>query len=172
MPKSARIAIALLLAAVFAVAIVWKERSSGGPAPEAATEAPTEVPTGVPTGVSTGVSTEGAADAVPQAQPDPLPRLVDLGSNKCVPCKMMAPILESLAEEYPDAFEVEVIDVRQDPLAAQLYEVRVIPTQIFFDADGEEQFRHEGFMAKDAILETWRELGVEIPPRSADEARE
>jgi len=40
--------------------------------------------------------------------------------------------------------------------------IGLIPTQVFFAADGSELFRHEGFFGRDDILAKWRELGVEI----------
>ncbi len=103
------------------------------------------------------------ADSISSAEPAEraLPRLVDVGSNQCIPCKKMAPILEDLQEEYADRFIVEVIDVREDRAAAQIYGIRVIPTQIFYDVEGTERFRHEGFMPREAILAKWAELGIE-----------
>jgi thioredoxin 1 len=95
-----------------------------------------------------------------------LPRLVDLGANTCIPCKMMAPILEELKQEYRGSLIVEVIDLREDREAAKEYGVRVIPTQIFYDASGTERFRHEGFMSKEAILAAWKRVGVDLPPKS------
>ena len=100
----------------------------------------------------------------------PLPRLVDLGSDKCIPCKKMAPILDGLTEEYRGSLIVEVIDVRKDPEAGQPWGIRVIPTQVFLDASGEERFRHEGFMGKEAILDKWKELGVELTPNPSSAA--
>ena len=92
-----------------------------------------------------------------------LPRLLDLGADKCVPCKMMAPILDELKEEFAEVFAVEFIDVWKDPEAAQPFKLNVIPTQIFFAPDGTELFRHEGFFGREDILDTWRELGVALP---------
>ncbi len=91
-----------------------------------------------------------------------LPRLVDLGADKCIPCKMMAPILEGLKNEYAGILNVEFIDVWKNPDAGQKYDIRVIPTQIFYDASGKELFRHEGFFAKDDILAKWKEFGIEL----------
>ena len=91
-----------------------------------------------------------------------LPRLVDLGADKCVPCKMMVPILEELKTQYTEKFTVEFIDVWKNSGAGAQYGVKVIPTQIFFAADGTELFRHEGFYAKEDILAKWRELGIEL----------
>ncbi len=91
-----------------------------------------------------------------------LPRLVDLGAGTCIPCKMMAPILEELKTEYVGQLNVEFLDVRQDPNVISEYHIRVIPTQIFYDALGQERFRHEGFMSKEDILAMWEQLGVEF----------
>jgi len=91
-----------------------------------------------------------------------LPRLVDLGADKCIPCKMMAPILEELKTEYAGRFEVDFIDVWANPNAGKEYGIRIIPTQIFYDASGKELFRHEGFFGKADILAKWKELGIDI----------
>ena len=101
------------------------------------------------------------------AEATAIPRLLDLGADKCVPCKMMAPILEELKETYAGTLTVEFIDVWKDPAAAQPYKIRVIPTQIFFSADGTELFRHEGFYSREDILAKWRELGVSLPDKGA-----
>ena len=91
-----------------------------------------------------------------------LPRLVDLGAGKCIPCKKMAPILEELKKEYAGRMEVEFIDVWKNPDAGKAYGVEMIPTQIFYDASGTELFRHTGFFGKEDILGKWKELGVEL----------
>lgn len=92
----------------------------------------------------------------------PLPKLLDLGADKCIPCKMMAPILEQLKEEYAGRMAVEFIDVWKNPDAGKQHGVEMIPTQIFVDADGRELFRHTGFIGKEDILNKWDELGVDI----------
>lgn len=97
-----------------------------------------------------------------------LPKLVDLGAGKCIPCKMMAPILEELKKEYADRMKVEFIDVWQDPAAGKAYGVELIPTQIFYDAEGKERFRHVGFFGKEDILGKWKELGVDLRRAPAD----
>ena len=92
-----------------------------------------------------------------------LPRLLELGADKCIPCKQMAPILADLKTTFAGQLEVDFIDVWKNPDAGGEYGVRVIPLQIFFDATGKELFRHEGFYAKDDILAKWRDLGYEFP---------
>lgn len=91
-----------------------------------------------------------------------LPRLLDLGATTCIPCKLMAPILEELREEYRGRMEVTFIDVRKDPEAARKHKIQVIPTQIFYDASGTELSRHTGFISKEDILATWEKLGVRL----------
>ena len=110
-----------------------------------------------------------AGDAAPAAPANPnapaaiqLPRLLDLGADKCVPCKKMAPILSELKSNYVGQLEVEFIDVWKNPDAAKPYKVRLIPTQIFYAVNGKELFRHEGFYGKADILAKWKELGVNL----------
>ena len=91
-----------------------------------------------------------------------LPRLVDLGAKTCIPCKMMAPILEELRNEYKGKLQVDFIDVWENQSAGDQYGIRVIPTQIFFDPSGKELFRHMGFMSKEDILAKWKELGFTL----------
>jgi thioredoxin 1 len=91
-----------------------------------------------------------------------LPRLVDLGADKCIPCRMMAPVLADLKTNYVGLMKVEFIDVWKNPEAGKEYKINLIPTQIFFDAAGKELFRHEGFLSKKDILAKWKELGVEL----------
>lgn len=103
-----------------------------------------------------------AADAPAPAAKAALPRLVDLGADKCIPCKMMTPVLTQLSKEYAGQLEVVFIDVWKNRDEGSRYGIRVIPTQVFFDAKGEELFRHEGFFPKKDILAKWKELGVEL----------
>lgn len=108
----------------------------------------------------------GVAVAAPASQAK-LPRLVDLGADKCIPCKMMAPILAELKKEYAGKMEVEFIDVWKNPNAGRPYRIKLIPTQIFFDASGKELSRHEGFYGKEDILKKWKELGVDLQGKPA-----
>lgn len=102
------------------------------------------------------------AASVGAQQAAKLPKLLDLGSTTCIPCKQMEPILKELKAELAGKIDVEFADVtRRDDLATK-YKVEVIPTQIFFDASGKELFRHVGFYGKDPILAKWRELGFDV----------
>jgi thioredoxin 1 len=102
---------------------------------------------------------EHGASATASA-PARLPRMVDLGADKCIPCKEMAPILVELRKEYAGRATIEFIDVWKSPAAGEPYGVRIIPTQIFFDRDGKEVWRHEGFLPKAEIVAKLKELGA------------
>jgi thioredoxin 1 len=110
-----------------------------------------------------GPRIEAAASAPPAGGAvRPVPRLVDLGAGKCVPCKAMAPILAQLRADYAGRLDVIFIDVWQQPEEARRYGVQMIPTQIFYAADGRELARHEGFIDREGILGAWAELGVAL----------
>jgi thioredoxin 1 len=86
--------------------------------------------------------------------------MVDLGATECIPCKMMAPILRDLAREYEGKAAVIFIDVWKNPAPAKQTRIRVIPTQIFYDKEGREVGRHEGFLDKKSIVAAFEKLGV------------
>ncbi|BCR03712.1 hypothetical protein DESUT3_07810 [Desulfuromonas versatilis] len=88
-----------------------------------------------------------------------LPRLVDVGADRCIPCIKMAPVLEQLREDLAGKLEVVFIDAWKSREEAASYGVKMIPTQIFYAADGRELFRHTGFYGREEILAKWRELG-------------
>jgi len=97
----------------------------------------------------------------PQSVPIPgMVTMVDIGAHACIPCKMMTPIIEELSKEYDGRAAIAFIDVWENKGEGQKYNVRSIPTQIFYDANGKEQYRHVGFLSKDAIVAKLTELGV------------
>lgn len=126
-------------------------------------------PDGEPAGNPVDGSTEASARGEERASG--LPRLVDLGADKCVPCKMMAPILDEMKETYAGQLTVDFIDVWKDPAPGREYGVKVIPTQIFLDERGNELFRHQGFMSREDILAKWREFGYEFTGQDAQVGR-
>ncbi len=89
------------------------------------------------------------------------PVVADFGRGKCIPCKMMKPILDDLKDEYAGRAEILIIEIDKYPTVTQRVGIRAIPTQIFYDAEGNEVYRHQGFMPRDAIVEKLREMGVE-----------
>ena len=137
MNKAGKIAIVAVLIAAVIVAIAVRQNKSGGD----------KVPAEFRPEQLTGKG---------------LPVLIDLGSDQCTLCKMMAPIIEELKSKYAETLTVHFLDARKWPALSKLYGIQLIPTQIFYDASGKEIFRHEGFYAKDDILAKWREFGIEF----------
>ncbi len=87
--------------------------------------------------------------------------LVDLGADKCIPCKMMAPILEELKEEYKGKAAIVFVDVWKNREAVSHFGIKAIPTQIFYDTAGKEILRHMGFLDKENIVMIFKKLGLE-----------
>ncbi len=77
--------------------------------------------------------------------------MVDLGAGYCVPCRMMEPVLKEAEREYRGRAAVVFVDVTKYASLATSLGIRAIPTQIFFDKNGKEISRHEGFLDKKSI---------------------
>ena len=86
--------------------------------------------------------------------------MLDLGAKKCIPCKMMAPIMEKLEKRYKGKEAIILIDIVKDYDRAKQFKFRTIPTQLFYDKKGKEVYRHAGFMSEEAIVEQLKKMGV------------
>ncbi|NLE08196.1 MAG: thioredoxin fold domain-containing protein [Dehalococcoidales bacterium] len=106
---------------------------------------------------TTGVSSAALTEALSNGKPT----LAEFGSETCAPCRQMKPILEALTEEYKDRANILIIDVYDDMALTRSYGIVGIPTQIFFDSNGEEITRHTGFMAKEDVIAQLEELGTD-----------
>lgn len=85
---------------------------------------------------------------------------IELGADRCIPCRAMQPIMREIAEEFKDQVQVVFYDVWKDPRPARKYRIRLIPTQVFVDKNGKEFFRHVGFFPKEEILKILKKKGV------------
>ncbi len=86
--------------------------------------------------------------------------MIDLGADKCIPCKLMAPVLGKLKKVYAGKATIVFIDVWKHKKQAKRFGIRAIPTQIFFDAGAREVFRHVGFMNEKTIRQQLEKMGV------------
>jgi thioredoxin 1 len=89
--------------------------------------------------------------------------MIDLGAKKCIPCKMMAPILAKLEKAYKGKANIVFIDVWENRQQARRFNIKSIPTQIFFDEKGEEVYRHVGFLDEKSIIDQMTIMGVDKP---------
>jgi thioredoxin 1 len=161
MSKSGKIIIVIVLIAIVGIVIAIKQQAKNSSL-ELAAAANSDTAT-VSKSENPG-SSQAAEDSAK------LPHLIDLGAGKCIPCKMMKPILDDLTQNYNEQFKVTFIDVWENTDQAKGYNVKMIPTQIFYDAEGKELFRHEGFYSKEDILGKWKELGIEMEKGADNES--
>ena len=109
-----------------------------------------------------------SSDETPASHPQPsgvvpvkgMVTMVDLGADSCIPCKMMAPIIEKVEKTYRGKAAIVFIDVWKDKEPAKRFGIRAIPTQIFFDKEGKEIYRHTGFMGEADIVSQLKKMGV------------
>ena len=87
--------------------------------------------------------------------------MIDLGADKCIPCKMMAPIMAKLEKAYEGRATIVFIDVWKHNDQARRFGIRAIPTQIFYNESGQEVYRHVGFMGEKAIVDQLKKMGVD-----------
>jgi thioredoxin 1 len=85
---------------------------------------------------------------------------LDFGRGVCIPCKKMAPILKDLSEEYKGRVIIKIIEIDQERELTEANNIRLIPTQIFFDSKNKEFLRHEGFMDKEQIKKVFEKMGI------------
>jgi thiol-disulfide isomerase/thioredoxin len=88
------------------------------------------------------------------------PTLVEFGATGCIPCDMMQPILDNLAKNHGDELNVVFVHVGEQQILAARYDIRSIPVQVFFDAQGREVFRHTGFFAEEEVAKQLAQMGV------------
>ena len=87
--------------------------------------------------------------------------MIDLGAQKCIPCKMMAPIIKKLKKVYEGKAAIIFIDVWENRDQAKRFGIRAIPTQIFFDKNTQEVYRHVGFMSETLMVQQLKKMGVD-----------
>lgn len=103
-------------------------------------------------------------ETTPESVTTSLPRVIDLGSQMCIPCQTMMTELDRLGEMTQGTIEIEFIDINENAAAAQVYGIRVIPTQVFISETGEELWRHEGVVSAEDMVAKWAELGYDVIP--------
>lgn len=98
--------------------------------------------------------------AIPDVPVKGMVTMVDVGAKACIPCKMMAPIMEKMEKVYQGKAAIIFIDVWKYREQAERFGISAIPTQIFYDANGKETYRHIGFMSEEAIVAQLQKMGV------------
>jgi thioredoxin 1 len=86
---------------------------------------------------------------------------LELGADRCIPCREMQPIMKEIAAMFPDRVQVIFYDVWKDSAPAMKYRIQLIPTQVFLDQQGREIARHVGLFPKAEILELLKKHGIQ-----------
>jgi thioredoxin 1 len=109
-----------------------------------------------------------AGEAGPSATPaaahsqgaDAKVTFVELGSDKCTPCKEMRPVMAAIERTFGNQVKVVFYDVWEDDAPAREYGIQYIPTQVFLDEKGVEFHRHTGFYPQEKIEALLLEQGL------------
>ncbi len=88
------------------------------------------------------------------------PTLVEFGADSCEPCRLMAPILNEIKQQYSGRLNVVFVDVRQEQVLAERHGIVSIPVQVLYDKGGQEFFRHVGFLPKEQLTARLAAMGV------------
>ncbi len=86
--------------------------------------------------------------------------LIEFGASGCIPCDMMQPILDKLRKDFPDRLNVVFVHVGEEKMLAARFGIRSIPVQVFYDREGKEVFRYEGFFAEAEVRNVLSKIGV------------
>lgn len=121
---------------------------------------------GSPSSSATGAvaTNAGSADAVTRVLAAGKPTIIEFGANSCVSCREMKPILHALAQDTRIA--VVDVDIIKERDFISRYQIRLMPTQVFYDAKGQEIGRNMGKISGDEIMQR---LGVPSAPMVSEQ---
>ncbi|MDD5393206.1 MAG: thioredoxin family protein [Thiothrix sp.] len=96
-------------------------------------------------------------DMVAQALQQGKPTIAEFGSDSCRTCQEMSKVLNQLEQDYATQLSVAHVNIVKEPDYAKQYHIMLMPTQVFFDANGQETWRHMGPLTQQEILDA---LGI------------
>ncbi len=87
---------------------------------------------------------------------------IELGSVKCIPCQKMKVVMDSIESNYGNQVKIIFYDVwtKEGKPYGNQYKIKVIPTQVFLDKDGNEYFRHDGYFPLEEVKKVLKQQGV------------
>ncbi len=90
---------------------------------------------------------------IDNARQSGLPTVVEFGSDSCASCRRMKIVMDAVAAGTQGKAHVLIMDVVKDASLPQPYRISMIPTQVFFDASGQEVFRHLGPLSEAQVMD-------------------
>lgn len=129
----------------------------------------TDVPAPVASATTSAGEAAAADDAVQRALRAGKPTVAEFGANACAQCREMKPVLEALQREHGDRIAVVNVDLiaQREHHYIQRYGIQLMPTQIFFDAQGREIGRNLGKLPGAEILARLQVTGAPATPQPA-----
>jgi thioredoxin 1 len=133
LPVAFRILLPILIIGVIAGIFIWKNVQMTSAENAAATDASMGSPV---TSDGEDYPLKITSVSLEEVKSYGVPTVVDFGSDSCIPCKEMAPVLETLHAEWQGRAAVQFLDVWKYSDGLDDFPIQVIPTQVFFNADG------------------------------------
>jgi len=88
------------------------------------------------------------------------PLIVDFGMTRCLQCIQQGKTMDRLKETLGESVLLQFVHIGEQEAMASVYKVMLIPTLVYFDAQGQEVFRNVGQMEHDEMVTKARELGL------------
>lgn len=86
-----------------------------------------------------------------------LPCVIDFYADWCQPCKMVAPVLEELQDEYQDKLVIYKVDTEAERKLAAMFGIQSIPSLLFVPTDGQPQMA-QGALPKDSFKKAFSDV--------------
>ena len=96
-------------------------------------------------------------DIVQQVLQQGKPTIAEFGSDTCATCQQMAKVLQQLEQDYGTQLAIAHVHIVKQPEYTTNYRIMLMPTQVFYDANGTETGRHMGALTQQEILDA---LGI------------
>lgn len=86
------------------------------------------------------------------------PALLDIGGGECIPCKAMKSVLEELNEKWQGKVIVKFVDYWKYPDLANQFSFSIIPTQFFYDEEGNLYKTHQGQITTEEVINIFKDM--------------
>ncbi len=90
------------------------------------------------------------------------PTLVEFGMNTCASCRAMHQVLDELSTTHGERLRIIRVNVMEQSELTREWKVIAIPTQVFLDGEGEELYRHLGFLSARAVRDGFSARGLPL----------